>query len=66
MSESEYVCDLMAERGQVVQLRRNLAEGLSTPFKRASSEQRLTEQRMEQLVVIQRAINAIDEVIDDE
>ena len=66
MIESEYVRDLVAARGQVVQMRRYLADGLSTPFKRASSEQRLAEQRMEQLVAVQRAIKLIDEAIDDE
>ena len=66
MSESEYVRHLEAARKQVVQLRRYLAEGLGSPFKKASSEQRLTEQRMEQLVTIQRAIRAIDEAMDDE
>ena len=66
MSDNEHVRHLVAAREQAVQLRRYLAEGLSKPFKRASSEQRLVEQRMEQLVVIQRTINAIDEAIADE
>jgi hypothetical protein len=66
MSESEYMRHLVAARGQAVQLRRHLAEGLSKPFERASSEQRLTEQRLEHLIALQRAIKAIDEAVDDE
>ena len=66
MSKNRHVAQLVAARRQVVLLRRFLADGLGSPFRRASCDQRLAEQRMEQFIVIQQAINGIDEAIRDE
>lgn len=66
MSENECLARLAAARIQVARLRRFLVEQLGVPFKAALTEPRLTEQRMEQLVAVQRAIKALDEAIDFE